>query len=56
MTEKQKARRLGKGAGLAKHPDANDSNKNDPLQGGFSLGKQSRIKRPPKRAWERRSR
>jgi hypothetical protein len=45
MTANNKARRLGKGAGLAKHPDSGQYIKGDPLPGWYSLAKQSRRKR-----------
>jgi hypothetical protein len=56
MNKNNKARHLGKGAGREKQPDVKDSTINDPLIGWYSLAKESRIKRQPKRAWERRSR
>jgi hypothetical protein len=56
MTPKDKARHLGRGAGREKHPDAQDYTPSDPLIGWYSLAKQNRMARQPRRGWERRSR
>ncbi|MDR3212406.1 MAG: hypothetical protein LBT71_00585 [Azoarcus sp.] len=51
MNEKKKSRNRENGAAANESfPDYTD---NDPLIGWFSLGKQSRIERKPKRGWQR---